>query len=114
MSKNTTTAPVVVATEEALLDAARAAYALLKRVRGLRPQAALAFLGATTATERQDAVDEWGAGFVRRALREAAVAFERKDDEETANAFWLLRDSIDEQDGDVLFTEDEDDDIVWM
>lgn len=109
MAENTNTA--VVATEQFVLDAARAAYSMLKRGKGQRPQAAKAFLEADTDTERQDATDLWGAGFVRRALREAAVAFTVKGDEEAANAFWTLRDSIDEQSGEVMeFNDDVDSD----
>lgn len=78
------------------LEAARDAFASLKRGKGQRPQAVKAFLDADTDDQRDDAVEEWGAGFVRRGLREAAVFYARKGDEEIANAFWLLRDSIDD------------------
>ena len=78
------------------LTAAREAFSTLARGKGQRPQAVLAFLNAANDDERDEAVEAWGAGFVRRGLREAAVYFARKDDEETANAFWLLRDSVDD------------------
>lgn len=84
MAVNTTTA--------FLLVAATDAYSTLRRVKGQRPLAVRAFLDATTDEERDMAIAAWGAGFIRRGLREAAVFF--KDDEETANVFWSLRDSI--------------------
>jgi hypothetical protein len=92
MSVNTNT----ITTTEFVLSAAREAYSTLKRVNGQRPLAVKAFLDATTDSERDEAIEAWGAGFVRRGLREAAVFFAGKDDEETANAFWTLRDSIEE------------------
>lgn len=79
-----------------LLTAAREGYGSLKRVSGQRPLAVRAFLDATTDEQRDEAIEAWGAGFVRRGLREAAVFFEGHDDQETANAFWALRDSVDE------------------
>jgi hypothetical protein len=85
-----------ITTTEFVLSAARAAYGSLKRVKGQRPLAVLDFLNADTDEARDTVVTEWGAGFVRRGLREAAVYFENKDDAEVANAFWMLRDSIDE------------------
>lgn len=83
-------------TTQFLLDAARAAYGSLKRGKGMRPQAVLAFLNAETNDQRDDAIEAWGAGFVRRGLHEASVYFTRKGDQETANVFEALRDSVDE------------------
>jgi hypothetical protein len=77
-----------------LVSAARDAYTSLKRTKGQRPLAVLAFLEANTDDERDMAIESWGAGFVRRGLREAAVFYVNKDDEETANVFWSLRDSV--------------------
>jgi hypothetical protein len=93
MSKNITTTAT---TTEFAVTAARAAYSTLKRVKGQRPQAVKAFLDADTNDQRDEAIEAWGAGFVRRGLREAAVFLAAHDDEEAANAFWTLRDSIDE------------------
>jgi hypothetical protein len=74
-------------------------------LKGLRPQAVRAFLEATTDDQREDAVAEWGAGMVRRGLRQIAQRFDRKQDEETADVFWALRDDIDEETGDVFRVE---------
>jgi hypothetical protein len=82
MAANTTT--------QFVLSAAADAYSTLNRAKGQRPAAVTAFLA-----DPETAVDEFGAGFVRRGLREAAVFFEGHDDQETANAFWTLRDSVD-------------------
>lgn len=79
-----------------LLSAAKDAYSTLRRTKGQRPLAVAAFLDANTDDERDMAIESWGAGFVRRGLREAAVFFQNHDDEETANVFWSLRDMIDE------------------
>lgn len=101
MSNNTTT--------EFVLNAARAGYGSLKRVKGQRPQAVLAFLNAESDDQRDDAIEAHGAGFTRRGLHEAAVFFARKGDQETANAFEVLRDSIDDDgftDFDVEVAED--------
>lgn len=95
-------------TTEFLVTAARDAFSTLKRTKGQRPLAVLAFLEANTDDERDLAIESWGAGFVRRGLREAAVFFVNKDDEETANVFWTLRDSVTDEgflngdDGDVV------------
>lgn len=89
------------------LATARTALATLKRDKGARPAAARAFLEADGHDAREAAVEEHGAGFVRRGLREAAIMFERKGQQETADVFWALRDDID-LDGDVFTTtEDE-------
>lgn len=92
MSKNTATVEFsfVIDTKSAL-----DAYNALNRNTGIRPMAVLAFLEATTDTERQDAVDEHGAGIVRRGLREAAVFFAAHDDADAAEVFWALRDDVD-------------------
>lgn len=74
-------------------------------LKGERPQAVRAFLEAKTDNEREDAVSEWGAGMVRRGLRQIAQRFDRKQDEETADVFWALRDDIDEETGDVFRVE---------
>lgn len=81
-------------TTEFIFTAASAAYGSLKRGKGQRPQAVNAFLGATTNDERDEAIEAWGAGFVRRGLHEASVMFARKDDLETANVFESLRDAV--------------------
>lgn len=86
----------VITTTEFVLTAARDAYSTLRRGTGQRPLAVTAFLEATTDDERDMAIEAWGAGFVRRGLREAAIFFDGKDDSETANVFWALRDSIDD------------------
>lgn len=102
-------AAVVTTTVEFALSAARDAYSTLSRVKGQRPLAVKEFLDATTDDERDDAIESWGAGFVRRGLREAAAFYAAHDDEETANAFWLLRDSVTDDgflDGDAVL-EDE-------
>lgn len=93
-----------------LLSAAVDAYSSLRRIKGQRPLAVKAFLDATTDDERDAAIESWGAGFVRRGLREAAVFFQGHDDEETANVFWSLRDMIEEDgflDGDAVVADDE-------
>jgi hypothetical protein len=87
MAANTTTT----ATTADLVDAARTAYAATKRAKGQRPLAVQAFLAAESNEERDMAIEAWGAGFVRRGLREAAVFMK---DEEVANAFWTLRDAV--------------------
>lgn len=95
-----------------LLSAATDAYSALRRVKGQRPLAVKAFLDATTDEERDLAIESWGAGFVRRGLREAAVFFMTHDDEETANVFWSLRDMIDEDGFLADVAEVEDDSLV--
>lgn len=99
MSENTTT--VVNTTFDADVEAARLAYSVLNRKKGLRPAAVIAFLTATDADAMEDAIAEHGAGLVRRGLREAAVFFESHDMQETADVFWALRDDID-LDGEVF------------
>lgn len=91
MAANTNT--TVVATTTALIESARDAYATLRRTKGQRPLAVQAFLAAETNEERDMAIEAWGAGFVRRGLREAAVFMK---DEEVANVFWTLRDAVSE------------------
>jgi hypothetical protein len=81
-------------TTQFLFTAAAAAYGSLKRGKGQRPQAVKAFLDATTNDQRDEAIEAWGAGFVRRGLHEASVMFTRKGDLETANVFESLRDSV--------------------
>lgn len=83
------------------LAAARKAYSTLKRVKGQRQAAVRAFLDANDHQGREDAVEEHGAGFVRRGLREAAIYFEAHDNQDVADVFWALRDDID-LDGDVF------------
>lgn len=95
MASNTTTQ------FQFVLVAARAAVESLN-LKGSRSTAALDFIRAESADDRQDVVDEHGAGMVRRGLRQLARA---QKDEEVAGAFWLLRDMID-ADGEVD-TEDE-------
>ena len=91
--------------------AAREAYSTLRRQKGLRAQSVIAFLTATDNDERDAVIEEWGSDYIRRGLREAAIVFDRKDEPETANAFWLLRDSIDLGRGGFLdFGEGDDDD----
>jgi hypothetical protein len=84
MAANTTT-PFVLAAARAAMEG--------RSDKGQRPEAALAFLNADSHAAREVAVAEFGAGFVRRGLREQAVF--NGGEPEVANAFWLLRDSID-------------------
>jgi len=86
------------------LAAAREAYNTLKRVKGQRQAAVRAFLDATDHEGRVLAVEEHGAGFVRRGLREAAIFFEGHGDQNVADVFWALRDDID-LDGEVFQVE---------
>ena len=88
--------------------AAREAYSTLRRQKGLRAQSVLAFLNATDNDERDAVIEEWGSDYIRRGLREAAIVFDGNDDSETANAFWLLRDSIDMGRGGFLDFSDDD------
>lgn len=102
MAVNTVTnVPFVVAAARAAMEG--------RSAKGQRPEAALAFINADDHEGREQAVAEFGAGFVRRGLHEQAVAF--KSDEEIAGLFEIMRDSID-IDGDVndelLFVEDDD------
>lgn len=96
-------------TTEFLLVAARDAYSTLRRESGQRAEAVLAFLNATSDEERSDVILDSSEGYLRRGLREAAVFFTAKDDEETANVFWSLRDMVTENgfDSDVVEVEDE-------
>jgi hypothetical protein len=100
MAVNTVSVPFVVLAARAAMEG--------RSAKGQRPEAALAFINANSLDEREQAVTEFGAGFVRRGLHEQAVAF--KVDEEVANVFEMLRDSID-MDGTVhdalLDTEDD-------
>lgn len=101
-----------VSTVEFVLSSARDAYSTLRRTKGQRPMAVKSFLDASTDDERDQAIESWGAGFIRRGLREAAIFFTAKGDEETANAFWMLRDSIDDDgftDMDDVVADDDDD-----
>jgi hypothetical protein len=91
-------------TFDADLARAREAYNTLKRVKGQRQAAVRAFLDATTHEGREDAVQEHGAGFTRRGLREAAVFFEGHGNQDVADVFWALRDDID-MDGEVFHVE---------
>lgn len=91
MSENTTTEFTFTVDVASALNT----YNSLNRKNGVRPVAVIAFLSATTDDERQDAVDEHGAGIVRRGLREAAVYFAAHDDADNAEVFWALRDDID-------------------
>lgn len=91
-------------TFDADLARAREAYSTLKRVKGQRQAAVRAFLDAVDHAGRELAVEEWGAGFVRRGLREAAIFFDGHNDSETADVFWALRDDID-MDGEVFHVE---------
>lgn len=59
------------------------------------------FLSKTTDEARQEFVDEHAAGEVRRELRQMAIRCERAGNQDEADAFWALRDDIDE-DGDVF------------
>jgi len=85
----------VATTTEFVFAAAKEAYSTLRRAKGLRAQSVIEFLTATTNDERDAVIEEWGSDYIRRGLREAAIVFDAKDDAETANNFWLLRDSID-------------------
>jgi hypothetical protein len=88
MNTNTT----ATATTQSLLEAAREAFGLLRRNDNPRTQVVLDLLGATTDEDRDDVVATYGAGFTRRALRIAALSWSK--DEEVANLFWTLRDSV--------------------
>ena len=83
-------------TTEFLFAAARDAYSTLRREKGQRAQSVLQFLNAETDEERDWAIDEWRADYIRRGLREAAVAFTDGTDEgsEVAAVFWALRETI--------------------
>ncbi len=77
--------------------------------KGLRSAAAAAFINAQTDDEREDAVEEYGAGRIRRGLRQLAKAFRK--DEEVAFVFLYLRDLIN-MDGTVDGEEDAADEVL--
>lgn len=107
MSGNTNTSN----TTAFVFEAAREAYSTLHRAKGLRAQSVWALLDAADNDTRDDVIEEWGSDYIRRGLREAAIAFEGNGDTETANAFWVLRDSIDMgREGFLDFGNDEDED----
>lgn len=83
--------------EITFITAAAAAALEGKKAAGARSSAAAAFVAAASDAERQAVVDEFGAGKVRRGLRQ----FTKGQDEEVAAAFFYLRDLIDEGTGDV-------------
>lgn len=85
---------------------AREAMAALKRDKGARPAAARAFLNANSHEARLDAIEEWGAGFVRRGLFEAAKFHAGHGKQEWADALMALRTDI-TLDGDVFPFSDE-------
>ena len=81
-------------TTQFLLTAARDAFADLRRSdKSDRTNAVRDLLAAETAEQRDDVVAEYGAWLVRKGLRVAALS---SKDEEVANVFWMLRDSIDD------------------
>lgn len=102
MSNNTTT---VNTHFEADCAKALEIYSTLRRGKGRRPVAVIAFLTEQSHEDREAVVEVHGAGFVRRGLREAAVYLERKDRQDDADLFWLLRDDISLEDG-TVFTPD--------
>jgi hypothetical protein len=96
-----------------LLIAAREAYSTLRRDKGARATAVLAFLNAESDEQRDEAIwDQGGEGYLRRGFREAAIMFEAKGDQETANVFWDLRDMITENGFDSEVVEVDDDVLV--
>lgn len=102
MNKNTTTEFVFV------VNAAREAIKDLN-LKGSRSTAGIAFINAESDDDREAVVETFGAGRVRRGLRQLARG---QKDADVAGAFWYLRDLID-ADGSVL-TEDDllDTDVV--
>lgn len=67
-------------------------------LKGVRPQAVVAFVTATSDEERLTVVESHGAGLIRRGLRQVARRMERKGNQDVADTFWALRDDIDEED----------------
>lgn len=107
MSNNTTTVTVDNSMFEADVARALEIYAGLRRGKGQRPQAVLSFLQVQSHEDREAVVEVWGAGFVRRGLREAAVYLERHDRQDEADLFWLLREDIDLETGEVFSADPE-------
>jgi hypothetical protein len=100
-----------VTTTQFLLAAAKDAVADMRRSdKSDRSQALMALLNANDNDERTTVVVEYGSALVRKALRVAALSAK---DEETANVFWLLRDSVDE-DGFLDMDESADEDRVLV
>lgn len=83
------------------LTAARDALVALK-VKGERADMALALLNADSDDARDAVVEGYAAGELRRAFRHFALVFEGRNDQDTADVFWALRDDIDEDD-DIMF-----------
>lgn len=106
MAATTTTSTV--RDTEFLLNAARDAFSGLRRSeKSDRTAAVHAFLEAVTDEDREVVVEQYGAWLVRKGLRVAALSTK---DEEVANVFWALRDSVD-PDG-FVFPADEDEEAV--
>lgn len=97
-------------TTQFLLSAAREAMSGLRRGNGDRSEALRQFLAAETNDQRDEVVDTFGSALVRKAL---LVAAKSTKDEETANVFLALRDSVDE-DGFLDYDDEsvEDEDLV--
>lgn len=95
-------------TTQFLLSAAREAMSGLRRGNGDRAEALRQFLAAETNDDRDNVVAEYGSALVRKAL---LVAAKSTKDEETANVFMTLRDSVDE-DGFLDFDDTTGDDDV--
>jgi hypothetical protein len=101
---NTNTTTVAVSTFDADLAIAAAAVVSLK-VKGDRADMVNALLTAGSADERDAVIEGYAAGELRRGLRHFALVFEGKGEQEIADAFWALRDDIDEDD-DTMFRVD--------
>jgi hypothetical protein len=93
--------------ETDVVVAREALAGLTRRMKGARPEAARAFVNAETDDDRDAAVATYGAGFIRRGLRETAVLFTARGDLKTADVFYALRDDIDPVTGEVFRLADE-------
>lgn len=102
MNINTNT--VAVSTFAHDLAIAAAAVVSLK-AKGDRADMVNALLTADGDDARDAVVEGYAAGELRRGLRHFALVFEGKAQQEIADAFWALRDDIDEDDDTMFRTE---------
>lgn len=85
------------------LNTARETLASLN-LKGDRPKMVAELLAAETDDAREAVVEKFGAGHLRRGLRQLARRFEGKatPNQDLADVFWALRDDLDESD-DTIF-----------